>query len=473
MVNIRRIKKNVFENFGVASFMGDLILLNGLFLVAISIRYDEVSDIHVKDIKTLLVMINMAWIAMMFYGDFYFLSRTESIERTLARNIKFVFYLLIISYSLVEILHFDTISRLVHVYFFSMFSVAIFIFRLITIKVTKKRRKNGVNSRYVVILGGNITSQSIAAQIVANGSSGRKIIGVFNDMQENLVWDNDFAQWIGYRNDLIPFLKKHWVDELFVPINEVSRREFAELNSLCEKKFIKMKMLPNLNKFTMEHKIGIEFYGNLPVFSFIRTPLHNHFSRFLKKSFDYIFSILVILLIFSWLFPIIAILIKLSSKGPIFYKQERSGINNRTFVIYKFRSMTVNDESDITQATKEDPRVTKIGRFIRKTNIDELPQFFNVLKGEMSVVGPRPHMLKHTDEYSALIPQYLERHYILPGITGWAQVHGFRGETPELYLMEKRVEHDNWYVQNWSIMLDVRIIFLTTKNIILGEKEAY
>ena len=173
------------------------------------------------------------------------------------------------------------------------------------------------------------------------------------------------------------------------------------------------------------------------------------------------------------MFPVLAILIKLNSKGPIFFVQDRSGEDNRSFKCIKFRTMQVNSDADKKQATKEDARITKIGAFMRKTNLDELPQFFNVLWGNMSVVGPRPHMLTHTEEYRKRIDNYLVRHYAKPGITGWAQVNGFRGETKTLDAMEGRVKHDIYYIENWSFLLDLKIVWLTVWNMIRGEENAY
>lgn len=169
----------------------------------------------------------------------------------------------------------------------------------------------------------------------------------------------------------------------------------------------------------------------------------------------------------------VSIAIKLSSPGPIFFKQLRTGFRGKEFYCYKFRTMKVNKDADTKQATKKDPRKTKVGEFLRKTSIDELPQFFNVWRGDMSVVGPRPHMLKHTKDYSALIDKYMLRHTIKPGITGWAQVNGFRGQTDHLWQMEKRVEYDVWYAENWNFFLDLKIIFLTVWNVFRGEKNAY
>jgi exopolysaccharide biosynthesis polyprenyl glycosylphosphotransferase len=193
----------------------------------------------------------------------------------------------------------------------------------------------------------------------------------------------------------------------------------------------------------------------------------------LKRAFDIVFSVLVISLIFPILFPILAILIKLSSKGPVFFKQLRTGKDNNSFYCYKFRTMRINQDSDKKQACKNDNRITKIGAFMRKTSLDELPQFFNVLQGDMSVVGPRPHMLLHTEEYSKIIDSFMVRHFVKPGITGWAQVNGYRGNTEAPELMAKRVAYDTWYLENWSLWLDITIIFKTVFNIFQGEENAF
>lgn len=180
-----------------------------------------------------------------------------------------------------------------------------------------------------------------------------------------------------------------------------------------------------------------------------------------KRVFDFLFALLVVLLLLSWFIPLMALIIKLDSPGPVFFKQLRSGRFNIPFYCLKFRSMRVNPEADRLQACKDDCRITRVGAFIRKTSIDELPQFLNVLMGEMSVVGPRPHMLKHTEHYAQIIDNFMDRHYITPGITGWAQVSGLRGETRETQAMINRVNADLWYMQNRSLLLDIKIIFLT------------
>ena len=203
-----------------------------------------------------------------------------------------------------------------------------------------------------------------------------------------------------------------------------------------------------------------------------RMSMLNPIGMFYKRCFDIVFSLVACVAIALFI-PIIALIIKLQSRGPIFFVQDRTGKYGRTFRCLKFRTMRTNGECNIRQCTKHDPRVFPFGRFLRRTNLDELPQFFNVLMGDMSIVGPRPHMLYHTDYYSKLIPHYMNRHFVRPGITGWAQVTGFRGETRELWQMEGRVRRDMWYINHWSLWLDLRIMVLTVKTIFVRDEMAY
>jgi len=217
----------------------------------------------------------------------------------------------------------------------------------------------------------------------------------------------------------------------------------------------------------------VEYLNEIPVISMRKEPLEDLGNRIKKRAIDLAVSSFVIVFFLSWMIPIIGLLILLESRGAIFFVQARSGKDNKSFPCLKFRSMKVNAASNELQATKNDMRVTKIGKFLRRTSLDEFPQFLNVFVGHMSIVGPRPHMIKHTNEYSALIGQYMVRQLLKPGITGWAQVSGYRGETKEVVQMQKRVEHDLWYLENWNPWLDLRIIFLTVFNTIKGEQNAY
>ncbi len=218
----------------------------------------------------------------------------------------------------------------------------------------------------------------------------------------------------------------------------------------------------------------MEILGSVPVLSIREDNLSGSLTnRILKRTTDVVISLLFLVLCFWWIYLVVALLTKIFQPGPVFFYQKRSGRGGKNFVCIKFRSMKVNTQSDVLQASPDDPRKTRFGDFLRRTNIDELPQFINVLKGDMSIVGPRPHMVKHTQEYSELIDKYMVRHWVRPGITGWAQVTGSRGETKELWQMEERIKKDIWYIENWSLLLDFRIIFMTLFNMFRGDKNAY
>ncbi|WP_257668505.1 exopolysaccharide biosynthesis polyprenyl glycosylphosphotransferase [Parapedobacter tibetensis] len=262
------------------------------------------------------------------------------------------------------------------------------------------------------------------------------------------------------------------VREIYLSLKPQYLSHATALAEEADKHCLRLNFVPDLSD-GFDSSYHVQYLNAFPVLTVRKEPMSEISNRFKKRIFDLSFSILVVVFILSWLYPIIAILIKMQSPGPVLFKQLRSGRNNESFYCYKFRSMRVNSDSDRKQASKDDDRITPIGRFLRKTSLDELPQFINVLKGEMSVIGPRPHMLAHTEEYSTIIKKYMVRHFVKPGITGWAQANGYRGETKDSTLMEKRVEHDVWYLENWTAMLDVRIVFLTIINMVKGEENAH
>lgn len=263
------------------------------------------------------------------------------------------------------------------------------------------------------------------------------------------------------------------VNVVYVAVAPQRMSDVKGLISEADQQCIRLKFIPDFGASLASPYTISYMGGEFPIITLRHEPLEEIANRFKKRAFDVIFSSLVIVFILSWLYPIIGILIKMQGKGPVLFKQLRSGRNDEPFWCYKFRSMTVSSDSDTKQATKDDARITAIGAFLRKTSLDEMPQFFNVFFGQMSVVGPRPHMLKHTEEYKAIIDQFMVRHFLKPGITGWAQVNGFRGETKEDGAMENRVQHDIYYLENWTTMLDVKIIFMTIINVVRGEENAY
>jgi exopolysaccharide biosynthesis polyprenyl glycosylphosphotransferase len=259
--------------------------------------------------------------------------------------------------------------------------------------------------------------------------------------------------------DYINFAEKNAVNEIFLIDFPVNNIDWNDLIHFAERKFIRLKLIPNYHSILLSNP-RIKFENGLPIISFRNDPLEKIENRILKRLFDIVFSIFVFIFFLSWLFPIIIIIIKITSEGPIFFIQKRSGKNRTVFKCYKFRTMYVNSICDEIAANKNDTRITSFGKFLRRSNLDELPQFYNVLKGEMSVIGPRPHMLKHTEDFGKVINHYNVRHFLNPGISGWAQVNGYRGDLSG-NKMQKRVEFDLWYLENWSFLLDVRIILKT------------
>jgi len=273
--------------------------------------------------------------------------------------------------------------------------------------------------------------------------------------------------------DCVKYFGKMPIDEIYCSMQSMEEKTVRLLIKEADNHMIRIKFLPDFYQI-LRRRSTIHYMGTVPVLSIRQEPLTVDSNIIIKRVFDFCFSVLVVILILSWLAPIIGLLIKLESKGPVFFKQERSGINNKPFKVYKFRSMrTVKGIGEDRQAVKDDVRLTKLGAFLRRTSLDELPQFFNVLLGNMTVVGPRPHMVSHTDKFSKEVDAYMVRHFAKPGITGWAQVNGCRGETKTREAIEERVLHDVWYIENWSLMLDLKIIFLTVWNILRGEENAY
>ena len=260
-------------------------------------------------------------------------------------------------------------------------------------------------------------------------------------------------------------------DELYVCLSRKDRDVIKKLSRYCDYKVVRFFYVP-ISVESIGLNLKRELMDDIEVYTTYEIPLQNMGNRILKRTFDIVFS-LFFLIPTALMFPFIWLIIKIQSPGPIFFKQARTGIDGKTFMMLKFRSMHVNADADKVQATKDDPRKYPFGNFMRKSNIDELPQFLNVLRGDMSFVGPRPHMLAHTEQYSALISKYMVRHFVKPGLTGWAQVTGFRGETKELWQMEGRVKRDIWYMEHWSIWLDIRIIWMTFKTIFVHDENAY
>jgi len=318
----------------------------------------------------------------------------------------------------------------------------------------KYKRRKGFNTIRVMIIGNNETTNLLKKIINNNPMTGYRFVG----FASGHVSDPDY---LGSSDQLDQLVKDHNIQMVIVSLSLISEEgKMRDYLNTCSRLGVRIRFLPENQRWFRSHP-NMEAVGGLLLINPQEIPLDNMGHRLLKRGFDLLFSLALIVFLFSWTFPIIALAIKLCSKGPVFFAQKRTGINNKVFTCLKFRSMQVNKNADCQQATPGDVRITRTGKFIRKYNLDELPQFINVFWGQMSVIGPRPHMLKHTEEYSKLIDHYLVRHHVKPGISGWAQVNGLRGETDELWKMEERVRYDMDYIENWTFLWDMRIILMT------------
>lgn len=343
------------------------------------------------------------------------------------------------------------------------------VWRLSCRVLVKKIRTLGRNSRTIIFVGASQNMVDLYREILNDPSTGYKVLGyIDNSKNDNL----GSLPYLGDMSVLYDYLTENHtnIDMLFYASTSSDVDNARKLINFCDNHIIRFYQVPNLYSY-FRRELKLELMGDIPVLYVREEPLLNPFNRFIKRSFDIVAACLFLFTIFPFVYIIVGTIIKITSPGPIFFKQKRNGLDGKEFFCYKFRSMKVNNDADKVQATKNDPRKYPFGNFMRRTNIDELPQFINVLNGTMSIVGPRPHMVKHTEEYGALIDKYMVRHLAKPGITGWAQVKGCRGETKELYQMEERIEKDIWYVENWSFLLDLRIIFMTAFNMFFTKEE--
>lgn len=336
-------------------------------------------------------------------------------------------------------------------------------------------RQAGRNLRAVTFVGADPELLNVYSKIISS-TLGYTVLGYYADSEMDTVGLGvSPLKKLGSLQDFLDGLNdtSHLVlgDDLYLCISRKEKQIIRMVSQMCDRKVIRFYYVP-VSVESIGLNLKRELMDDIEVFTTYDNPLQEPYNRIVKRVFDIILSLLF-LTTTAIVYPFIFIVIKIQSPGPILFKQKRTGLDGREFEILKFRSMHVNTDADKVQATEDDPRKYPFGNFMRKYNIDELPQFLNVLKGEMSIVGPRPHMLAHTKIYAGLIDKYMVRHFVKPGITGWAQVTGFRGETKELWQMEERVKRDIWYIEHWSFWLDIRIIWMTIYFMFIHDEKAY
>jgi len=457
---------------------GDLVTLTAAFVVSVYLSETRVSPgrglyhFGASELIVLLLLL-MTWYFSARLINLYEEFRSRALSFELTAVLKACLIQGLSAMMLSFIFKDPLLSRFfVLIYFLSQLLL------LTTWKITLRShlhrlRRKGKNTRTILILGSNRISQSFAENLRAVPHLGYRLIGFLDDNPKQGLRNN----YLGPLSRLDHILRTNTVDEVVIAVPRYGPHRIDEIISKCEKHATQVRIISE-SCLSLNPKTKISLFGHIPVLSIRTNPLEEMGGRILKRAFDFIFSLALFLTVFIWLWPIIALAIKLDSRGPVFYKQWRWGKKNKKFLCYKFRSMAArcrqfDQNGKFLQASKADPRVTGLGRFLRRTNLDELPQFWNVLRGNMSIVGPRPHAIPMGRDAEERIRHYYLRLMVKPGITGWAQINGYRGETRRIWLMRKRIEYDLWYIRNWSIWLDLQIILMTLPMVLQPHPRAY
>ncbi len=442
-----------------SSLITPLFCLVDLLIIIVSIF---LFSINITNIYVFTAYISFSWIIISFKNHYYNVRRhTRAVQLFTLLFRQIVLYALI-CYAFIGFFKQPNISRLALGQYLLTVFIVLTIFKLLSFFLLKKyRSKLGGNRRNVIVIGDN--------------EKVRQLINIFESRHEfGYRFKKQFIVEKGLESLKVCFdyITDNDIDEIYFSASKLSNTQINALVDFADNNLREVKFIPD-NKDIFTKKLKYEYYDYIPILSIRTIPLQEPINQFVKRLFDIIFASAIIVFILSWLTPLLAIIIKLESKGPVFFKQSRNGFNYKEFACYKFRSMTPNKDAHLYQATRGDQRVTKVGKFIRKTSIDELPQFYNVLFGDMSVVGPRPHMVSHTNMYAQRIDKFMVRHFVKPGITGLAQVSGYRGEVETDKDIIGRVKYDIFYIENWSIFLDLKIIVQTFINAVKGEEKAY
>lgn len=472
----------------------DFIAMNLLLAFFIRLFPSQAPESFQSSLRITLLMANLSMLIAQIPFHTIIHRRLVRIEQIATNVLKLVVMHVVIMFITLKFISLDGGFFRFSFLFMATEYVLLCLLRIAEREVLVYYRRRRRNTRHVIFVGDDRANLAIYNELASDPSTGYRAIGYYGNSripgapaefkylgtisQLNTDMNNAFkisditSDTVITPNDRED--NHHYLstaDELFCSLSHSDYNEIVRIMRFCDSNIIRFFYVPRVfGNYRLNLKP--ERFGNSIIYTDHPEPLTRPVNKFIKRAFDIIVSAIVCLLMLPFL-PIIALIIYIQSPGPPFFTQMRTGLNGVTFKCYKFRSMHINKNADEQQATKDDPRKFPFGNFMRRTNIDEFPQFYNVLKGDMSIVGPRPHMLHHTEMYSGLIDKYMVRHFCKPGITGWAQVTGYRGETKELWQMEERVRRDIWYVEHWSFWLDLKIIFLTAKSIFVPDKNAY
>ena len=425
--------------------------------------------LHLLDPATYLngyaiIGFNLAWLIPALGLNFYSVERKERFRTRFHKFLKHYFIFTLGYFTVLAFL--QSVFSISYQLFVLTFLLFLLIFyRWFFFSVRRLYRIDGGNFVNVVVIGKD-KNLKVIKKIFNEPDFGYRYKGFFDESSSTE------KGYLGGIDQCYDFILKNEIDEIYCVVSRLSSAELYRLISFADNNLKHIKLIPD-NKEIFTRAMNVELFGPVPVLNLRNSPLDINYAKYGKRVFDVIFSLLVILLVLSWLIPVIFLFTRVESRGSLFFRQLRHGYNKKAFYCYKFRSMSLNLEADLKMCTRNDMRVTKVGRILRKTSMDELPQFFNVLLGDMSVVGPRPHMEAHTKEFSKSVDKYLVRHYAKPGITGLAQIKGYRGEIEKPSDIINRTRYDIFYLEKWSPWLDLKIIYSTVRNLITGEEKAF
>ena len=442
-------------------FIRPIIIIIDLFIInAVVYFISDKAYLNVSFLSFILIF----WVLISYYTKFYNVYRYTHVSKlvTLLISQFFIFSLAYLSYFTI-FKEGEVVSNQL-IILTSIFGFIVF-FKFLIFYLLKKYRKEGKNFRNVVLFGELKTAKKLEKLFHHKNDLGYRFFGFFSDKEYKSV------KYIGNIESSLGYLQNKEIDELYFD-SSINEKSFFKIRDFAEENSIDLRVLPE-NKAVYSKNYILEYFGTIPILKPKPLPFERLETHILKRIFDILFSLFICLFLLSWLLPILWFIIRIDSKGSLFFKQKRDGLNGKQFYCYKLRSMKKNGNADIISATKNDKRFTKVGRFLRKTSLDELPQFFNVLLGDMSVVGPRPHINVQTKKYTREVENYLIRHSVKPGITGLAQITGYRGEVTNKSDIDNRVKLDIFYIENWSFFLDIKIITQTIFNIFKNEKKAY
>lgn len=458
-------KKTIY----ISRLLSDLILLNIVYILSAVLAQSFDILLQRNYMFILLAVLNLVWYFYSnltgFYNDFF----TRRFSTHFLNIIKGAVVQVLITIAFIFFVKEDLFTRNFIIYFGTFITIAVSLRTIVFRKTLKRLHKKGISVRNLIIIGSGEVGKKFKETICDVPAFGFRFLGFVDNEPSS-------ENYLGKISELDKILKTFIADDVVIALSEENSEELDEIIRICNINAVKIHLIPDYSRF-LSNRFQVNSIGPFPIITARDEPLEEASNRFIKRTFDILFSLFVIIFVFSWLFPLIAILIRLNSKGPVFYFQERIGVRDKKFKCYKFRTMqTGMQKIEFRPVTEDDPRVTKVGKFLRKFNIDELPQFFNVLKGDMSVVGPRPHPIPFHNKYSEYFEAIKLRHNVKPGITGWAQVHGFRGDVIDEEENRKRtlqrIKYDLWYIENWSFKLDLQIIMMTLWQMITGKTNA-